>query len=573
MDIDLNVDNLLKLPFIFITEYLNGWVILIFICILIYFIILRNYYFNREEFYDNVQERMKKSKKMKSNESDEYTEENEDFINVKTNKGKDNEEEYIEEYNEENNEKELLEGFESPSTTKYATISNNTPSNTPSNTTKNTKPTIIENILDNTINNISTTLFDNIKLNSKQIESCKYNYKQVINKYILDLQKLIVLQKNNEYLNSKKQFDTIIENGIDNIVKYLANNIKSPIVITRTSIKTDCLKTLSNTLEILIDKTNMNLINYMNSLAAMNSTTIDYKTMMKNIDTSRKDIDDYIDIERIIENNGSNIGNSKDTVNKVLNKSNILPIYEKNFDRINQLINSDFNNNETNLANKYGQAYTDFLNEKKKEELDINPLRLASKIESGIVNMLSNLGSSSNNSQSNKYKTRKNKKNDIIEQNNPIPEQNYKLINNTNLNNGANIYNDRGNLGNYLIDKKTQKQVLENFKNIEGFNNPSTTTPSTTTPSTTMSIKSDKNKNKKNNDFVSNLLSGNFVEYIMENINDKMTMLYGLYDNKYGSGQSNNDKDNKFNIEENMIPLGFLFFVLSMLFYFIDTTS
>jgi hypothetical protein len=289
----------------------------------------------------------------------------------------------------------------------------------------------------------------------------------------------------------------------------------------------------------------------------MNSTTIDYKSMMTNIDAARSQIEEYFEIEKIINSNESNLNKTKTEVNNILNKSHMLPIYEKNFDRINQLINSDFNNNETNLANKYGQAYSEYLNEKKKDELDINPLRIASKIESGIVNMISNLSSNSKN----KYK-----KNDIIEQINPIPEQNYKLVNNTNLNKNANIYNDRGNLGNYLIDAKTQKQVLEGFDNADS--STSTTTPSATSQETS----TPKKKNKKEKDFMSQLLSGDFIQYVMDNISDKMTAIYGLYDSKYGSGQSN-DKDSKFNIEENMIPMGFLFFILSMLIYFIDTTS
>ena len=41
-----------------------------------------------------------------------------------------------------------------------------------------------------------------------------------------------------------------------------------------------------------------------------------------------------------------------------------------------------------------------------------------------------------------------------------------------------------------------------------------------------------------------------------------------LYDK---NGKKNNDTT--FNLEENMIPAGFMFFVLSMLIYFVDTTS
>ena len=53
------------------------------------------------------------------------------------------------------------------------------------------------------------------------------------------------------------------------------------------------------------------------------------------------------------------------------------------------LVKSDFNDDYTKLANKYGTAYTDYLNQKKKEELTINPLEMISTMETGIINFLS----------------------------------------------------------------------------------------------------------------------------------------------------------------------------------------
>ena len=637
----MDTDSLFFLPIYFIKENLNGWVLMVLIAIIIYFIILRNYYVKREQFNQNLGNPKVKTRELEglkpsqqdlenpkvktreleglkpsqqdlenparkrqdlenparkssriNNNNDDDSDDDEDRENgeIDDDENDDGENDDDDSSDKGGSSREPLvpsvEGFESPTTTNYASVSNtNTNTNTNTNSSTNsisdatTENTIIMNT---TIAKISTTLFDNIKLNSTQIDLCKSNYNQVINKYILDLKKLNKLKKSNEYLNAKKQVDIIIADGIDNIINYLSNTIKSPLVLTRSSIKKDVLNILSFTLENLIDKINVNLSKYVTTLANMDSTTIDYNTMMKNIDISREQIEEYVEIEKIITSSSSNLDNSKTGVNKILNKSAILPIYEKNFDRINQLINSDFNSNETELANKYGQAYTEYLNEKKKDELDINPLRLASKIESGIVNMISNLSSNAN--YNNKNKNKNNNNHDIIEQINPIPDQDYKLISNTNLNKNANIYNDRGNLGTYLVDKKTQSKVLEGFKNIKPHKNIiegyESTTPTTTqtggnesiaTPTTTKGALG-KNKKEKEKDFFSKLLSGDFIQYIMDNISDKMTSIYGLYDDKYGSGQSN-DKESKFNLEENMIPMGFLFFVLSMLVYFVDTTS
>jgi hypothetical protein len=484
----MDIESIFELPIYFIKENLNGWVILILISIIIYFIVLRNYYVKREQFWqdssfleksraknDGEENPARKSSSKKKqdlensesiknhgDEKDEKEDNDEDnnedetnynYENTYHNEGNnDNDVNDVNDYNDDNtssikNSNEILEGFESPTTTNYASVSNNNATgnatgnangnaNGNTNANKSNKNTFVDvntdntNIMNSTIAQISTTLFDNIKLNSSQLVLCKTNYSQVINKYIIDLKNLNKLKKNNEYLNTKKQFDIIIATGIDNITSYLANTIKSPLVLTRSSIRKDVLNILTYTLESLIDKTNTNLSKYITNLANMNSTTIDYKTMMTNIDAARAQIEEYVEIQKIINSNESNLNKTKTEVNNILNKSNILPIYEKNFDRINQLINSDFNNNETNLANKYGQAYSEYLNEKKKDELDINPLRLASKIESGIVNMISNLSSNTKN----KYK-----KNDIIEQINPIPEQNYKLVSDTNLNKNANI--------------------------------------------------------------------------------------------------------------------------------------
>ena len=132
---------------------------------------------------------------------------------------------------------------------------------------------------------------------------------------------MIIPTKNNEYLNVKNQFNVIIGKGVDNIINYLSNTIQSPIILTRTSIKTDVLNSLSNNIELLINNTNNDLTSQMNSLAVMNSTTIDYKSMMKTIDDSRTQLDIYIDIDKLIVNNGTNLNRYTSKVNNILNQS------------------------------------------------------------------------------------------------------------------------------------------------------------------------------------------------------------------------------------------------------------
>jgi hypothetical protein len=44
--------DILKIPFEFIKEHLTGWVIIILIILIIYFVCLRSYYIQKERFYN-----------------------------------------------------------------------------------------------------------------------------------------------------------------------------------------------------------------------------------------------------------------------------------------------------------------------------------------------------------------------------------------------------------------------------------------------------------------------------------------------------------------------------------------
>ena len=691
-------DSLFEVPLYFISEYLNGWVIVILIIIIIYFVALRNYYQKKEQFFDqsmqlkeineieDIEEQINNETNHESNDESNDESTTKPLITKSTIKTK--KYNIIKSQNNQNKVKlkgnDIFEKFEVMSTTSASLTDKGF----------NGASAPLAKAL------VSTTLFNNLNLNAAQTSSCLMNYNEVINKYIIDLKKLNDLKNKNEYLNVKKQFDGIISKGIDNIVNYLNNVIKSPNILTRTSIRIDVINTLSTNIENLINKANNDLSIEINKLAILNSTTIDYKNMMNLINDSRSKIENYIELDKLVSKYGRNISNYNRNINDVINKSNLLPIYESNFDKINQLLKSDYNDDETKLSTKYGKAYTDYLSEMKKEDLDVNPMRLASQIESGIVNMLSNL-SGSGNKNSSKYEKENNgednediieqynreygytqnnsnnkNKNNINNKSNVIPSQQSNLVNNTNLNENANIYNDRGNIGSYLIDKKTQKQVLEGFVDITttapnttrpnttysntnneseserrnplspyynglinidtinassnmtigGWNigstgifgnnniepdttkqnttNTNTTKPNTTNPSTSKGARessvqraepsrgaealvTDYVKNKKhsnNKDIISSLLSGEFLQYVMDIMNDKLNMIYGMYNTKFNNDDNGYDKngnksnDSKtlygnFKLEENMIPAGFLLFILSMLVYFVDTTS
>ena len=598
--------NIFEIPLNFISEYLTGWTIIILIVIIIYFIALRKYYINQEQFYarniSNISNSKNKTikKKKKKGLDDGIDNENDGDNGIDNENGSDD---GID--NEDGSDggsggsggdggyggdggdgvggvdndrkKKKIEGFEdtpSPTSTKASQPSQITPT-----TTENT-PTNMNKFID-------TTLFDNLKLQPEQVKQSKTFYNGIIINYITELTKLLKLMKNNKYLDIEKQFNIIITKGVDDIITFLSNTIKSMNILTRSSIKNDLLNILTNTLDNLINQHNTELTNYINELAKLNSTTLDYKNITINIDVSRKKIEEYIEIDKLVATYGTKNTITENKVNKILDKSFILPMYEKNFDRINQLVNSDFNNNYTQLAEKYGTAYTEYLNQKKKEELNVNPLEILSNIEYGVVNFLSDLSGNGNGNgntntkNNNKYNNNNNK---IIEQynaeyghfnnkinqveSNPIPNQNTNNVNNTTLNTN-NIYKDSGNLGNYLINSNTQKEILEGFETST--TNPNTTNPNTTTTNPNISNSKNNKNNKSNANIVSKLFSGEFLEYIMEVINDKLNVFYKAYDKQYNNG-SNSDY-NSFKLDDNLIPAGFLLFILSMLFYFIDLTS
>ena len=124
------------------------------------------------------------------------------------------------------------------------------------------------------------------------------------------------------------------------------------------------------------------------------------------------------------------------------------------------------------------------------------------------------------------------------------------------------------------------------------YNIPANTLPKTTqqqlpdasitnTPNMTNAINNNKNtitNSKKNKDetdnIISKLLSSNFIKYIMDYINNKITLFTNAYSNSsLGNGNDTKNINDTFNLENNMIPAGLLLFVLSMLLYFVDVTS
>lgn len=482
-----------EIPLQFIDQYLNRrWIIIVIILLIIYFNYLRQWYFNKDSFVTSksIPKKNHKENKKKNNKNIET------FINNTSNPSY--------QYNDTNIQ-------------------------------------------------VSKNLFVNLQLNDSQMNSVLDNYKNVINNTIQSLIKLSEQKKTNPYLRVDKSFRKIITDNVDNIINFITLTIKSQYSLTRTDVKTDLLQTLKLNINFQTDKINNEISREMNILATMNSTTLDYNKELTKINDLRTQLDNLMNIDQLVSDYSNNDSNSTLQINKALNKSNVLPIYEKNIDRINQILNSDFNGNEEKLTDKYGKMYTQFLEEEKKKELDINPLQIGSKIESGIVDLLSGLFSSPaldiipniNN---------KIDSNNLVEQygftDNIISRPNKNIINKqeslplqSGILNENNIFIDPSNRGSYLIDDKTRKTITEGFQ-----------------------TQTDNDKNENTNKIYG------FTNYILDTIKNVLGPSYSTIASKFNS-YNLNEMSNNVKLEDNMIPAGFLLFLLSMFLYFIDITS
>ena len=384
----------------------------------------------------------------------------------------------------------------------------------------------------------------------------------------------------------KKQFNLLLVKKIDNVINYLNTTIKSYNSLTRTNIKKDLLNTLTNSIALLTKNINNNLSINMSKLSTADSTSLDYNTQLTDINKFNNQLEEYINIDNLINKYNDNIKlfslntrtNTKTNANAntILDKSSILPIYERNFDRINQMLNSDFNDNENehSLADKYSKAYMELVESKQKDDLDVNPLRLGSQIESGIISFLTNLSG-------------KGKTNTTPSNSNTTPSNSNTTPSNSNsrgsylLNKDTNTTMVEGFLPNTTLDTKTSKNSfiddvkktpnkktneVPDIKNINmknAINNTSNTNKTNKT-----------NKNNTNN-ILSQLVSGNFIQFIMNSITDNFKLFTQYYNANISSNTESDKKDNEntFKLEDNMMPAGLLLFILSMLIYFIDITS
>ena len=202
--------DILQIPIEFIRENLTGWILLILVIFIIYFICLRKYYIQREKFYD-IGEQLQNLEDVESAENDVISSSNTSNTNNYEERKKDMRN-ARKEYKRERNVLKKSDLVDDQFNQNDPTItSENTSRNTNTNTSRNTntkKGQKEEKVLEGFVNNIpttsvpattsnpsslppiATTIFDNLNLNDTQVQACKVNYNQVIAQLFADLGKL-----------------------------------------------------------------------------------------------------------------------------------------------------------------------------------------------------------------------------------------------------------------------------------------------------------------------------------------------------------------------------------------------
>lgn len=118
---------------------------------------------------------------------------------------------------------------------------------------------------------------------------------------------------------------------------------------------------------------------------------------------------------------------------------------------------------EQDLAQQYGSAYQKYVDELKKEELSINPLKLLSKFETNAVNFLAEINPATPSIPS--PPSLSIARQEIVESMDPDNSRLKNLVNTSRLINPVNF--ETNTMGNYLLDPATQSKLVEGFQTTD----------------------------------------------------------------------------------------------------------
>lgn len=423
-------------------------------------------------------------------------------------------------------------------------------------------------------------------------------------KLILDFEKIdlssIGIVKFNEELDklvttySKKTIDHIYDNivtlekeleiliTIENKKRIYYNNVITNLIKNHLKIK------INNYVNEKIPVINKKLIN---QIKEVNKKIDSRDTQLQDIYKLKEKL--FVSLNQYQYLYGKKMKNDETIeVLKQLQKFNIQPKYETQYDINNSLIKQQFDGDESSLSNKYGQAYQDHIKNEKNEKMLVNPGELLSNLEENAISLTEGITNIFN---SNEVKNNL----PLIE---PFSEYTNENTNYVNSLNRFDRFNNPDNFGSYLTKygqcNKPLNQDIEygNYDsydkipsidtNLEGFQN----------------NKNKQNKNNKNNNLnkfmnsndsfkdsednkddeekkddkekkdddkttLDKLMGGDFINGFLEYILDNGTSFMNNYDKKF------DDLGNLLDKKDNMMTFGLGLVILSIVMYFADITS
>lgn len=214
------------------------------------------------------------------------------------------------------------------------------------------------------------------------------------------------------------------------------------------------------------------------------------------------------------------------------------PCYENKLDEIYQTVHNNLDGQESNLQEEYNKAYQEFLEKEKKDKYNINPLKSLADFEDRIYNLIDGDG--------------------LYKDYNKDSFENKKDFSYYQKTIGNYIPNNTNSKTNTNINTNTRTNSYTNTRTIEGFT-------TTTKKSETTSKDSDTSSSEQYN--MTNLLSGDMISNVMQYGLNTVNSTFNTYANS-----SNNISEFVTN-ENNMMPIGILMIILSLMLYFADITS
>jgi hypothetical protein len=561
----------------FIRPYITGYTIILFLSIILYFIWLRKSYLSKQkispETFENglideenadetIGETDKKTAKInKKPNKNQNIKKKVKFVDTISRSGKDDKK-YDKKYderdeldsdeNDRNHSKRKIKGRSTNSVENFAEVASQLNQQSSNSIFPEFKKANITPELEMKFNNLFTdklkslsAYISNIKVTSG-IPADGVNINNITGKYLsafntklnLEVGKLMnLLKKDIKYFNVKLSDDEIK----NKLIELIYSNIHDKIRTTNTE----------------IDKYNKQLVdNSGNNSIASKGIIMVVKTFKEDVANFQYALQilniQYVKLDRLHDGSMiqlSTMSSSSSDPEIVLKETpkGLQPDYESKIDRNMVNVSKYYDGDENKLASEYSKKYNAYLEKKNIDDMKIDPINIGEQLENSIINIVSGKAFSGDN---------KNKKPNIIE--------NYKGNQNLIPDGEFSKYY----IGDYLADRKVQKNMIEGFEDEIAPSDGGTKILPVDGQIKKLPVVNKTQTNLSTNNSNTNDLIADVSNYVLETGTDLLK--------KYGNDITDNISSVTKSItgtNDNMISGGILLIILSMLLYMIDITS